>query len=187
MSGTEPLATATEERAALEQRITTRDGIELLVRPIRPDDAERERRFITGLSEESRYNRLMYSLREPSPGFVRQLVTIDYVRTMAFVALDVRGDEPRFVAVARYACEEHPTEAEFAVVVADAWQGRGVGKQLTEILFRYAATRGLARLYGAILASNVRMLKLVRDLGMTIEQVPGDPTIVLATRTLTAP
>jgi acetyltransferase len=177
----------TDIAAPLEHRIRTYDGVELLVRPIRPDDVELERRFINGLSEESRYQRLMYSLREPSAGFVRQMVTIDFQRTMAFVAVDARDAEPRFVAVARYACEKHATEAEFAIVVADAWQGRGVGTQLARLLFDFAAARGLTALYGTVLTNNTRMLKLVDDLGMSVTPSPGDPSVVVATRLLAAP
>jgi acetyltransferase len=154
--------------------------VRLLVRPIRPDDAERERQFIIGLSAESRYNRLMYSLREPSPGFIRQLVEIDYQRTMAFVAVDTRDGRERFVAVARYSLDADGAAAEFAVVVTDAWQGKGIGTKLARILFDYAASRGLKRVYGTILANNGRMIELVRHLGMTVQPLPDDPTVLLA-------
>jgi acetyltransferase len=167
--------------ARLESRIESRDGVSLKVRPIRPDDADRERQFITGLSEESRYNRLMYSLREPSASFIKQLVEIDFDRTMAFVAVDTRGPDERFVAVARYGTDEGGTGAEFAVVVADAWQGRGIGTKLARILFEYARTRGLDHVYGTILANNEKMIKLVRYLGMEVAPEPGDVTVLRAT------
>jgi acetyltransferase len=170
--------------ARFESTIESRDGVSLKVRPIRPDDADRERQFITGLSEESRYNRLMYSLREPSASFIKQLVEIDFDRTMAFVAVDTRGSDERFVAVARYGTDESGTGAEFAVVVADAWQGRGIGTKLARILFEYARTRGLDHVYGTILANNEKMIDLVRYLGMEVAAEPGDATVLRATLAL---
>jgi acetyltransferase len=170
--------------ARFESTIESRDGVPLKVRPIRPDDVDRERQFITGLSEESRYNRLMYSLREPSASFIKQLTEIDFDRTMAFVAVDTRGADERFVAVARYGTDGSGKDAEFAVVVADAWQGRGIGTKLARILFDYAAARGLDRVYGTILANNERMIKLVRYLGMEVAPEPGDVTVLRATLVL---
>ena len=81
----------------------TRDGTPYFIRPIRPDDAERERRFIAGLSPDSLHNRFLGGLREPSPAFIHRLVDVDYDRTMAFVAVVGEGDDERIIGVARYA------------------------------------------------------------------------------------
>jgi acetyltransferase len=161
--------------------LATRDGAAYRVRPIRRDDLARERQFITGLSEESRYSRLLYSMREPSPGFVRQMVEVDYQRTMAFVAVAGDASDEHFIAVARYGADTGGSAAEFAVVVADAWQGRGVGTRLARILFEYAKVHGIARLYGHVLANNKRMIDLVHYLGLSARPAPGDATMVLAT------
>lgn len=155
----------------------TRDGAGFLVRPVRPDDFERERSFITGLSEESRYLRLLYVMREPSPEFVAQMLSIDYQRTMAFAACTRDGGAEHFVAVARYAANTQALTAEFAIVVADAWQGRGVGTQIAAILFDYAASRGLQSLYGDISATNQRMLELVHALGFITQPLAEDARI----------
>ena len=159
----------------------TRDGAGFLVRPIQADDIDRERGFITGLSEESRYLRLLYVMREPSPEFVAQMVTVDYQRTMAFVANTRDTGQEQFIAVARYASDAHGGAAEFAIVVADAWQGRGVGSQVAGILFDYAVSRGLETLYGDISATNQRMLELVRTLGLVTQPLPEDARIARAT------
>jgi acetyltransferase len=156
------------------------------VRPIRTDDIERERQFINGLSEATRYSRLMFALREPSPGFLRQMVEIDRVNTMALVAIDPASAAEQFVAVARYSRDESGSAAEFAVVVADAWQGRGIGTRLARLLFDYAARQGIEQVYGTIFANNERMLDLVRHLGMTIEPIAGTGSIVRASLALSA-
>lgn len=159
----------------------SRDGAAFLVRPIQPDDTERERNFITGLSEESRYLRLLYIMREPSPEFVTQMVTVDYQRTMAFIASTRDAGQEQFIAVARYASDVQGAAAEFAIVVADAWQGRGVGSQVAAILFDYAASRGVETLYGDISATNQRMLELVHALGFATQALPEDARITRAT------
>jgi hypothetical protein len=65
----------------------TSDGVEYRVRPIRPDDAQREREFIAGLSPQSRYQRFLHNLREPGDALIAQLVHVDGHRTMALVAV----------------------------------------------------------------------------------------------------
>jgi acetyltransferase len=120
-----------------ERPAYTRDGVAYRIRPIRTEDAAHEREFIMGLSSESRYMRMMYTMCEPSPDLVARFVHVDYRLNMAFVAIDGRGDDERIVGVARYAADTDG-ELEFAIVVTDAWQGRGVGATLTSLLFNYA-------------------------------------------------
>jgi acetyltransferase len=169
-----------------ESAATTSDGVPYRIRPIRRDDATRELAFISGLSPETRYNRLMYSMREPSAQFLRQLVEVDYRDTMALLATvpGAAGDET-IIGVARYAADAPGAgTAEFAVTVADAWQGRGIGTTLTRALFAYARERGLSAMRGTILAANTRMIELARELGMVVQPDHGDPSLVAATRAL---
>ena len=159
-------------------------GIEYRVRPIRPDDAGRERAFILGLSPESRFQRLMYTLREPSPEFVARLVNVDQHRDMALVAVIGEGQHEKIIGVARYAADDNGRDCEFAVAVADEWQCRGIGSTLTKLLFEYAAHEGFRSIYGTVLASNQRMLELAEWLGLTIEPRIEGQTTVRASRRL---
>ena len=83
----------------------TSDGVPYHIRPIRPDDAARERAFINGLSPQSRYQRFMHNLREPGDAFIEKFVNVDYHRTMALVAVIGEGAAERIIGVARYAAE----------------------------------------------------------------------------------
>ena len=153
-------------------------GIDYRIRPIRPDDAGRERDFILSLSPESRFQRLMYTLREPSAEFVERLVNVDQHRDMALVAVIGEEAEEKIIGVARYAADEGGRDCEFAVAVADEWQCRGIGTTLTRKLFDYAAHEGFQSIYGTILASNQRMIELAEWLGLTVEPpVAGQPTV----------
>ena len=156
----------------------TTDGITYRVRPISPDDAALERAFILSLSPESRYQRLMYTLREPSAEFVARLVNVDHHRDMALVAVQGEGADAKIIGVARYSADEDGQDCEFAVAVADAWQCRGIGSTLMNLLFEYAAREGFRAIYGRVLADNQRMLELAEWLGLTIEpQVAGQSTV----------
>jgi acetyltransferase len=162
-----------------ERAVYTRDGVAYRIRPIRTDDAVREREFLIGLSSESRYMRMMYTMCEPSPDLVARFVHVDYRLNMAFAAIAGRGDDERIVGVARYAADSEG-ELEFALVVTDAWQGRGVGATLTRLLFDYARVQGIRRLCARILATNQRMIEFVRWLGMNVHSVTQDPTVLKA-------
>jgi acetyltransferase len=159
-------------------------GIEYRIRPICPDDAGRERDFILSLSPESRFQRLMYTLREPSPEFVARLVNVDQHRDMALVAALGAGKEERIIGVARYAADEDGRDCEFAVAVADEWQCRGIGTTLVKLLFEHAAHEGFRSIYGTVLASNRRMLELAEWMGLTIGPLVEGQTTVRATRRL---
>ena len=159
-------------------------GIEYHIRPIRPDDAVRERAFILSLSPESRFQRLMYTLREPSAEFVARLVNVDQHRDMALVAVLGEANEENIIGVARYAAEPDGLDCEFAVAVSDAWQCRGIGSTLTKMLFEYAAHEGFRSIYGTVLANNQRMLELAEWLGLDVEPATSGQATVRASRRL---
>jgi len=169
--------------AQWERVAHTLDGAEYRIRPIRADDLQRERDFIMGLSEESRYTRMMYAMREPSPALLDRFVHVDYHRDMAFVALFGEQDHEQIIGVARYSADDATgTDCEFAVAVTDAWQARGVGATLTGLLFEYARNEGFHKLHGDVMVSNQRMIELVHWLGMKTQRSPTDGTLVEASR-----
>jgi acetyltransferase len=170
--------------AELTGTMALRDGTTLAVRPIRPEDAALERRFVNGLSEESRYFRFFYRLHELTPQMLARFTQVDYDREMALVALATDASVPegeRFVAVARYIANPDGETAEFAIVVADQWQRRGVARGLMERLVASARRRGFARLDGTVLRSNHAMLRFVERFGFAIADDPQDADQSVAT------
>jgi acetyltransferase len=160
------------------------DGTEYRIRPIRAEDATREREFILGLSPASRFDRLLYTLREPSAEFVARLVEVDMHRDAALVAVIGAVADERFIGVARYAADPDGRDCEFAVAVADAWQCRGIGSTLTKLLFEYAAHEGFRTIYGTLRAGNMPMLELAEWLGLRVEPAAPGQTTVRAWRPL---
>lgn len=166
------------DAATWHRDVRTRDGVPYRIRPIEETDRERERAFILGLSDESRYRRFLIGMREPSDALVEQFVHVDYHHSMAFVATEGEGDHESFIGIARYAPDDTRNVTEFAVTVADAWQGRGVATELLTLLISYARSRCLARLTGWALKENDAMLDLAHAFEMRVRPAPGDATLV---------
>ena len=97
---------------------------------------------------------------------------------MALAATAMLGGET-LLGVARYVRDRDSDNAEFAIVIADAWQGRGIGHRLLAKLIEAARRRGVKLLYGEILATNRPMLELARKLGFDLGR-HDDPTITRA-------
>jgi acetyltransferase len=155
--------------------IELRDGTVLPVRPICPEDAELERAFVHGLSDETRYFRFFYQLHELTPAMLARFTQVDYDRELALVALATAADgREEIVGVARYIANPDHESAEFAIVIADAWQHRGVARGLMQGLIAAARRRGLTRLTGSVLRANQNMLHFTAALGFRTRDDPDD-------------
>ena len=166
-----------------ERTVLTRDNAAYRIRPIRSDDGARERTFIKALSPESRYTRVLHSMSEPTEAMIERLVHVDYVNSMAFLAVVGEGSDERIIGVARYT-EDAPARGEFAIAVMDEWQTRGVAGTLSKILFAYARLRGVQSLHATVLATNHTMIELAQWLGMLTRPHPQDWTLVEASCSL---
>jgi acetyltransferase len=147
------------------------------IRPIRPEDAEIEQAFVRGLSPESKYFRFMDTLRELTPSMLARFTQIDYDREMAFIAVVPAGaarqsgsgaGAEREIGVCRYVTNPDGETCEFALVVLDDWQRRGLGRRLMNVLIEVARARGLKQMVGHVLARNTPMLALLAGLGFEI-------------------
>ena len=161
--------------AGLATTVKLRDGAQLRLRPIRPEDAGIEKEFISGLSERSMRLRFLSGLKELTPQMLARFTQIDYDREMAFIAVEGEGAREREVAVARYITLPDGESCEYAIVVADAWQARGLGSRMMKRLMACAAERGLRTMVGYVASDNEGMLDLCESLGFTIEREPDDP------------
>ena len=161
--------------AELEEEVAIKDGTKVRIRPIRPEDAALEKRFFDSLSERSRYQRFMQYLPQLPPRMLARFTQLDYDRELALVA--VHGGE--FIAVGRFAPNADGATAEFALVVGDAWQGKGLGRMLLQRLKEQARKAGYEALYGNIMEANHEMLDLALRLGFALEKREGtDVTVV---------
>jgi acetyltransferase len=160
----------------LTTKVSTPEG-EITIRPIKPEDAELEVEFVRKLSPETKYLRFMNTMRELPPAMVARLTQIDYDREMAFVATIEEQDEEVEIGVCRYAVNPDGESCEFAIVVAEDWQHRGLARRLMGVLIETARNRGLHAMTGIFLSNNERMLKFVQSLGFVLSNDPEDNTI----------
>jgi acetyltransferase len=153
------------------------DGSNITIRPIRPEDAEIEQAFVRGLSDESRYLRFMYSVQELSQSMLVRFTQIDYSREMALIAVTAEQDKEIELGVARFSINPDADSCEFALVVADNMQGKGLGQKLMIALMDAARAKGLKIMEGEVLKTNANMLKLMNRLGFTIQESSDDANI----------
>jgi len=168
----------------LVQKSHLPDGRSLTIRPIRPEDAEAERTFVSGLSPQARRFRFLGANKELSPKMLAQFTQIDYRTEMALVAVIGERTEQEQIGVARYAINPDRRSCEFAIIVSDKVQNQGIGTRLMKALMDAAREHELTVMEGTVLKENEPMLQLMQELGFTISQVPNDPEIVLVYRDL---
>jgi len=156
-----------------EMTATTEGGLELYIRPIRPEDEPLMVDLFHDLSSQTIYYRFFSPIKSMSHKMLVQLTQIDYYRDMALVAIDNSREKERILGVGRIMTRPGGTDPEFAVLVGDPWQGKGVGLLLMEKLIAIAKERGLESLMGLVLGTNRNMLNLARKLGFEMSRTPG--------------
>jgi acetyltransferase len=179
--------------ARYEKTLPLRGGGEYTIRPIHPDDASMIKKLVSELSPQSRYFRFVSSMAELPPSMLARFTLIDYDREMALVAVvkertaTAEGDiseTERIVGVSRYVTNPDQSSCEFALVVADDFNGKGLGSRLMESIMDVAREKGLAEIEGLVLANNAGMLKLMRGLGYQVKSYAEDPDFKLVTHSL---
>jgi acetyltransferase len=163
---------------------TLGSGESVTVRPIRPDDAAIEQQFVRDLSPESKYNRFMAEMAELTPQMLAKFTRIDWPRDLALIVTLPEQGREREIAVARYVSQNDGVSCEFAITVADQWQGHGIGHRLMGTLMRFARDAGFRRMDGFVLSANRKMLDLMRALGFSVGPSEEGPLVKLVSRPL---
>jgi len=163
--------------ANLVQEFMLADGTAIMIRPVRPEDAEIMKQGFSELSADSRYFRFMNAMNEMPESMLIRFSQIDYDREMALIATTRIEGEDSELGIARYVINADGESCEFALVVLDNWQRRGIGRHLMLALMDAARARGLKTMEGDVLASNQKMLKLVTNLGFAITPGEEDPSL----------
>jgi acetyltransferase len=161
---------------------TTKDGVQVAIRPIRPEDEPLVAKFHETLSERSVYQRYLHILnlsQRVAHERLTRICFIDYDREMALVAeaKDPQTGELRVLGVARLKKTHGANEAEFALVVSDEFQGRGLGTELMRRLLEVAKDEKLGRITGDILPDNVVMQRVAERFGFTLKRSVDDPVV----------
>ncbi len=148
------------------------NGQKIFLRPIMAEDEPRHKQFIEELSESSKRYRFFKMIDKASGNFVKRYTQIDYAREIAVIAeIDDHGTK-KTIGVARL--EEDPLDntAEFAIVVTDAWQNKGLGSKLLEHMIAIGRKEKIKTIYLAFLADNIAIRNLIKKHGFIIEERP---------------
>jgi acetyltransferase len=162
--------------------LTLKDGTQVTIRPIRPEDEPLMAHFNATLSERSVYLRYLQVLnlsQRTQHERLAKLCFIDYDREMALVAerTNERTGGPEVIGVARITKMRNQPMAEYGMIVSDKYQGIGIGRQLLERMVEVARAEKVEVLYGIIVPENTEMLRLVEKLGFTTQRGEGDPVV----------
>ena len=155
----------------------------LSIRAIQPDDEALWLQLMKEMSWVTRYQRGARELENLTPDDVRRAVTPDPAKQIVLVAVAARGREEKMAGIAR-AAESSPGTWEFALVVLDEWQRRGVGRRLMIALMETLRERQAVVIEGDVLASNRNMLDFVARLGFGIGAHPDQPHVKRVRRPL---
>jgi len=166
------------------EKWTLDDGQELSLRHITPDDAVREQSFVRKLSAESRYFRFHGSIKELNKKDLEKFTNPDPLNTEALIILHKGETDEEEIAVARFMMDADGKSCEFAVVVADEWQRRGIGAKLLTSLIEHAQSRGIKRIYGSVLEDNSGMRQFVKGLGFEETRDPDDHSDLLVMKNI---
>jgi len=176
-----------------EMEFPLRDGSRYIVRPLHPHDAGMLQTLVRGLSDESRYFRFVSSIKELSDRMLAKFTLIDYDREMALVAIyperkpDASGgfvETEKIIGVSRYVTNPDKSTCEFSLLIADEFNGQGLGSRMMLSIIDVARRRGLSQIEGLVLTKNSGMLKLMRSLDFKIMEYEDDPDFRLCIKRL---
>jgi acetyltransferase len=156
-----------------EEYVTTKsmeDGTELILRPIKPEDEPLWLDLLRSCSKDSIYQRFRYFFHWEAHEVATRYCFIDYEREIAIVAETEEDGKRKLVGVGRLIADPDHETVEYAVLVSDAWQERGLGSVLTDYCIGIAQTWGLKRIVAQTTSDNPRMIAVFSKRGFSVER-----------------
>ncbi len=153
-----------------------RDGREVLLRPIKPEDEPLWLEMFQNFSEESiRYR--FFQIIKDTPHEVRvRYCNIDYDREIAIVPELTEGGRRKILGVVRVSLEPDQKSGEMAFIIADPWQGLGLGTKMVDHVIEICKDMGIETIYAIMLPDNVRALSLMKKMGFTLKYMEDGTT-----------
>jgi acetyltransferase len=163
---------------------TLADGTKLTLRHIASADAAREQAFVHGLSAQSSYLRFHGTLKDLSKKDLKKYTEPDSRNEVALIVLHSGEKVEEEIGVARYVIDPDRANCEFAIVVADAWQKRGIGTRLMKALISHLQVSGVKQISGSVIKSNSGMRKFISQMGFAETNITDDSSTLLVTKYL---
>ncbi len=163
-----------------EAKVVTKEGVNLFVRPIRPEDADLFVKMFESLSPQSVYFRFFSPIKNLRHDVLARFTQIDYDREIALVAIRETAETgEEMLGSARVITEHNPKHAEFSVLVRDSWQGKGIGACLLEKCLEIAQGWDIEKVWGIVLPENRQMIALGKKLGFDVKRDPESNDYIL--------
>ena len=157
------------------------DGTPVMLRPIKPEDEPLWHELLASCSRESLWERFRFAFKTETHAAAIRFCFVDYDRELTAVAEAVVAGQRKLLGVARLVRDPGDSRAEFAVLVGESWQGKGLGNLFMQYCLKHAGRIDVRHVYGVTGRTNERMLLVFKRFGF--ELGPGaDPTLMLATR-----
>ena len=153
-----------------------RDGREILLRPIRPEDEPLLLEMLNDFKDPERYW-FVQEIKEMPHEFAVRICNIDYDRELAIVAELAEKGHRRIVGVVRLVTRQDRRTGEIAFIVANAWQGLGLGKELVDYLVKICLEKNIEKISSTILSEDAKSINLLKKAGFTIEHL-DDKTLM---------
>lgn len=154
----------------LETHRITKAGLEIMLRPVKMSDEPLMKEFFYSLSDESMYLRFASARKDMPHRRLQEFVALDYSKEMVILAVIVKDERETVIGLGQYAVDETTHMAEFAFVVKDEFQNKGVGAELNSYLTYLAKKQGLLGFTAEVLADNAPTLHLLDKIGYKIEK-----------------
>ena len=153
-----------------ESDLLLRDGTPVLLRPIKPEDEAFAYRLLQSCSEQTIYFRYFHRIRKFTRDLIIRFTQNDYDRELALIAVGQPPGPPLMFGVVRLVMTPNREQGEFAILVGDPWQGKGLGATLMERIIGVAKDYGIRFLYGDVLIENEPMLEMMKRLGFSFRK-----------------
>ncbi|MEM3162195.1 MAG: bifunctional acetate--CoA ligase family protein/GNAT family N-acetyltransferase, partial [Candidatus Bathyarchaeia archaeon] len=151
-----------------------KNGMEVTLRPIKPEDEGMLRMFYQSLSEETVRLRFFQAIHHFPREFLTRQCNLDYDREIAIIAETREEGCRKMIAMGMLTTDPGRKSGEFAVVVGDQWQGRGLGSKLVDYLIKIGGDMGLKNIYAYISSDNAKMINLCAERKFKIERINGE-------------
>src|SRR3990167_3543935 len=141
------------------------DGVNITLRPVRPEDVDLIQEFVHHLSSQTKHSHFLENFRELPNDVLIRLTQIDYDREMVLITTHIQNEKEVMIGMAHYAATPNPEECEVLIVVADEWHNKGIATRLMNRLIEIAKEKAIKKMIATIPAINAGDLAFARSLG----------------------
>ncbi len=152
------------------KKVKTKEALDVLLRPIQPEDEPLVEKMFGYISKESLYFRFFGYVPHVTHDFLTRFTNIDYDREIAIIAEVEENEARKMIGVVRIITDGWGESAEYAILIADPWQKHGLGSIMTDFILEVAKDKGISKIYASVLATNKGMLRLFEKKGFRIKR-----------------